>query len=89
VESASEDRRGYFEDKSNIRGVMKPKEITEDSLTYMKAALALSGIVADIPTCEIIAMTFDKLKELGAEFRLNDAAKIKAHVIEKYKNKEA
>jgi hypothetical protein len=86
VESASKDRRGYFEGKSNIRGVMKP---TEEHLTYMKAALALSGIVADIPTCEIIVLTLDELKELGGEFSLNDAAKIKAHVIEKYKKKEA
>jgi hypothetical protein len=68
---------------------MTAVETTEEHLTYMKAALALSGIVSDIPTCEIIALTFDQLQKLGGDFSLKDAAKIKTHVIEKYKTKEA
>lgn len=67
---------------------MKPTEITEQYLNYVKTALALSGLYADIGACEIILLTLNKLEELGGEFSLQDAAKIKAHVIEKYKTKE-
>ena len=62
-------------------------DLESKDISYFKNALALQGVLVSSATAEIVIQTYEKIKELGGDFSIRDAAEIRAGVEEKY-NKE-
>lgn len=55
---------------------MKPELTIYERTKYLKMALALTGIVADERTCDMLLRCIDRLERLGGDFSVHDAVAI-------------
>lgn len=55
-----------------------------DKKKYFKMALALTGIVADERTCDMVISVYERLEKLGGEFSVHDAVAIQCENERKY-----
>lgn len=55
---------------------MKQEITISERANYLKMALALTGIVADERTCDMLLRVLDRLEKLGGDFSVHDAVAI-------------
>lgn len=64
------------------------KGYNDEHVKYLRDAMSIMGVMISPEIAELIITTHEKIKTMGGDFSLRDAAKIKVAVQKKYRRKE-